>query len=290
MLSLRREARDLTLKSIIDFTSVAYVVAHKEDTRRLEASLASEGFSVAVVRGPYSPEQETWSSNMKCFANHANVWRQIAASESEWAVVVEADFVPVYNFAGRIAPLPFAEGQEVGFGWLYSAGSILYGFCRYGFPHGHGNATVAYLIKRTVAIALLDFFSREVAKNPRGHYIPWETYLGVYLRRERGILNYFPVRQLGEHGGVPQKEHAVHGVRAWHQADVLAGPLVFLPDYARGSELRFLIVRFRAAVRAWARLILLRFFDPRYVNSDTTKSRWYMALFSVSRLLLKERK
>lgn len=268
-----------------EFTSQAFVVAHKEDTTQLEHALGKAGFQVVVQRGPYTEQQAGWSAAMKCFANHANVWRAISADADSWAIVVEADFVPVVDFGGRWAPLPYAHDDSVGFAWLYSAGSTLYGFCSFGFPHGHGNTTVAYMLTGRVASLLLQFYDREVAKNERGSYVGWETYLGIYLRRECGVLNYISTYQLGEHGGLPQREHARNGVRSWHQADALCARLEFLPLYAHKSRLRYLGYRARAVVRAWARLITGRFFDPRYINHDTSRGRVYMMVYSFSRLL-----
>lgn len=268
-----------------EFTNRAYVVAHNEDTTQLERTLVKAGFQVAVQRGPYNEKQLGWSAAMRCFANHANVWRTISADPESWAIVVEADFVPVVDFGNRWAPLPHVDEDSVGFAWLYSAGSTLYGFCRYGFPYGHGNTTVAYILNGRVANLLLRFFDREVAKNEKGGYIGWETYLGIYLRKQCGVLNYIPTYQFGEHGGLPQKEHAIHGVRSWHQADVLFACLEFLPTYARSSRLRYLGYRARAVARAWFRLVSGRFFDPRYINHDTSCGRFYMMVYSVRRLL-----
>ena len=271
-------------RSLGDFTDQVFVVAHREDTSQLEETLRGQRFRVDVVRGPYTDEQVSWTAAMKCLVNHANVWRRVAAGSDEWAIVVEADFVPVVQLRDRVAPLPYVAAPHVGFAWLYSAGSTLYGFCSHGFPHGHGNTMVAYLVSRRVAAMLLDFFDREVSRNPDGKYSLWDTYLGVFLRRERGIVNYIPARPLGEHGGTPQREHSAHGVRSWHQADILGGRLAFLPQYAGASRIKFCLYRLRAYGRGWARLVLLRFYDPRFINRDTARGRTAMALFSVSRL------
>jgi hypothetical protein len=271
--------------SLIEITDKVFVVAHKRDTSLLEEVLTQQGFTVRVQRGPYTTEQEDYSAQLKCMVNHANVWRQVALG-TEPAIVVEDDFVPVKSFAGRTSPMPnVKDDAAAGFAWLYSAGSILYGFDKYGFPHGHGNTTVAYMLTPPVARMLLKFFERETAKVADGRYSPWETYLGIYLRKEQGVLNYIPIYQFGEHGGIPNPEHSVQGVRAWHQADVLMATLAFSPQYAQGRPIRYLAYRSRAYARAWARLLLLRFYDPRYINADTTRGRMAMAWFSITRLL-----
>lgn len=268
-----------------ELTRKVHVVAHKEDTSTLEKSLIAQGLHVLVHRGPYHGEQHRYSAQMKCLVNHANVWRAVAAGNVP-AIVLEADFIPVRRFSEQWSPLPnVPDDASVGFAWLYSAGSILYGFDVHGFPHGHGNTTVAYVLTPRVAAILLDFYDREITRNEAGTYSQWETYLGIFLRKEMGILNHIPIYQYGEHGGLPQPEHLRQGIRAWHQADVLLGPLAFLPGYAQNKMVRYMYFRLRAITRGWVRLFLLRFYDPRYINDDTTRGKAAMAWFSVARLL-----
>lgn len=272
--------------TLIKMTDRVYIVAHKEDTSRLESTLAAQGFKVRVQRGPYSEEQQRFSSQVKCFVNHQNVWRQVAAGDQR-AIVVEADFVPVRAFGARPSPLPNdADDQTVGFAWLYSAGSTLYGFDKHGFPHGHGNTMVAYILSPHAARMLLNFFEREINKLSRvDQYLPFDSILGIYLRKECGILNYIPIYLYGEHGGLPQPEHAANRVRAWHQADILMDRLEYFPVYAKGSWVRYHAFRLRSIARGWLRLVLLRFYDPRYINNDTSRGRLWMAWFSLARLL-----
>jgi hypothetical protein len=281
---MNKKPRPPSSSRLIDLCQTVFVVAHKENTARLESTLRAQGFEVTVQRGPYTKEQEQFAAATRCLINHAHVWAAVAQSGRP-AIVVEADFVPVTHFADRPPPLPDLDQPASGFAWLYSAGSTLYGFDPQGFPHGHGNTTVAYMINPRVAAVLMEFYEREMARNPTGRYVQWETYLGIFLRKERGVLNYIPTYQYGEHGGVGSKEHSRAGIRGWHQADVLMGPLSFTPDYAIGSRMRYAAIRARAVVRAWARLVLLRFFDPRYVNSDSSRGRVAMASFSILRLL-----
>ena len=270
---------------IIELTDLVFVVAHNEDTLRLESALENQGFRVHVQRGPYTPIQERFSRQLKCLINHANVWRQVAVGGRP-TLVFEADFVPVSNFAQRWSPLPNRLNDDcVGFAWLYSAGSILYGFDCDDFPHGHGNTMVAYVLTPRVAKILLAFFDREMERTPGGTYANWDSYLGIYLREEHNIFNYIPVYQFGEHGGTPQPEHARQGVRAWHQADVLLDSLEYVPPYARGRLWLYALYRFRSYARGWARLVLGRFYHPRRINDDTTRSRFSMLLFSIGRML-----
>ena len=266
-------------------TNEIFVVAHKEDTSHLESALFNQGFSVHVQRGPYTAEQQGWPSSMKCLVNHTNVWRQVAAG-CHSVIVVEADFVPVKNLATRSSPLPSnIQDKSVGFAWLYSAGSILYGFDKDGFPHGHGNTTVAYILTPRTASILIEFSKLVISNNPTLAYSNWETHLGIYLRKQHGILNYIPVYCYGEHGGIPQPEHSAAGVRAWHQADILLDTLEFQPPYAKGWKLIYKVIRFRSIFRGWYRFLTLRFYHPKYINSDSAKGRFAMGLFSLKRLL-----
>lgn len=282
MNSSNREGRTPLAKAC----SGVIVVAHTEDTSLLRRTLEEEGFAVAEVRGPYTEAQQRYSRSIRCLINHAHAWRT-AAERGRPTVVVEADFVPIVGLGGM--PLPFLEASPgTGrFGWLYSAGSTLYGIDKFGLPHGHGNTTVAYVLDRDAAVHLLGFFEREMQRPEVGAYRPWETYLGIYLRKERGVRNYFTSRQYGEHGGVANREHRLAGARAWHEADILAGRLAFLPPYARGSRARYRARRLRGWVRGLYRLVTLKFFDPRYVNEDSARGRFAMAWFSVRRLVAK---
>lgn len=274
-------------RSLRAFTDTCYVIAHRENVDALCATLQAEGFACRVVRGPYSSEEIALPAIIRCLVNHRNAWRHVVESEQP-ALVVEADFVPVFGFGSLPAPLPCVpHDPAVGFAWLYSAGSILYGFDGYGYPHGHACTAVAYLLTPAAARALVDFADAEVAKCLADRqYRAWDTYFGVYLRWERGIRNHIPALSYGEHGGIAQSEHAAAGIRAWHQADRLAGRLAFLPTYARGSRLRYALIRLRAYARGWARVVLLRYFDPRNVNHDSTRTRAYKAGYAVLRLLL----
>jgi hypothetical protein len=271
--------------------SEVLIVAHNEDTTQLERALNRETFTCRVFRVPYTEEQRRFSAQIRCLINHANAWRHGSKAQHP-IIVVEADFVPCRAF-GRL-PLPFAWSPSCSgpkFGWLYSPGSILYGIDAAGFPHGHGNTTVAYVFTPPAAKVLLEFYEKEMGAARPGEYRLWETYLGIFLRREKGILNYIPIYQYGEHGGIPNKEHrgTIAGwhrqIRGWHQADVLWNELSFLPIYAQKKRSIYRVFRIRARLRGWARFVTLRFFDPRYVNADSTRGRSFMLILSIARLL-----
>jgi hypothetical protein len=149
---------------------------------------------------------------------------------------------------------------------------------------------VAYVFTPPAAKSLLEFYEKEMGAERPGEYRLWDTRLGIFLRWERGILNYIPVYQYGEHGGIPNKEHRgrIAGwdreIRGWHQADVLWDRLTFLPIYARESQLLYRLFRIRGRLRGWARALTLRFFDPRDMNADSSRGPSYMLALSIVRL------
>src|SRR5262249_31464018 len=243
-----------------DFVDEVAIIAHREDTQALENAFRQEGFTCRVFRGGYSHEQQQYDAQIKCLINHANAWRYMLNIDRPM-IIVEADFVPVKGFGTLPVPFPIRNNLGAQFGWLYSPGSVLYAIDDNIFPHGHGNAMVAYIATPATAAALLDFFEKEMNRN-KGKYALWDTYIGIFLRWEKGISNYIPVYQYGEHGGLPNPEHDRAGVRSWHQADILWSKLAFLPLYARGSRLRYRAIRVRGWFRGWLRLALLRFFNP----------------------------
>jgi hypothetical protein len=99
-------------------SSGVVIVAHNEDTTKLNGFLRAEGFCVDEVRGPYTPEQKRYSAIMRCLVNHANAWR-IAAQRDRATIVVEADFVPVRGFADLPVPVP-REKSSNGLAYLYA--------------------------------------------------------------------------------------------------------------------------------------------------------------------------
>ena len=117
---------------------------------------------------------------------------------------------------------------------------------------------VALLVPPNVASALLQFFSEEVNAVPTGAYSAFDTKVGYWLNA-RGVESYIPYRHYGEHGGIPNLEHAASGLGRPHQADALQGKLAFLPMYARGSTLRYWKICCRARMWGILRLICGRY-------------------------------
>ena len=266
-----------------EFCKEVAIIAHNEDITPLQQAMQREGFSCRIFRGGYTPEQKGYAAQIRCLINHANAWRYLSEIDQP-LIIVEADFVPVRGFGDL--PVPFPPNKSAAqFGWLYSPGSILYGVSENIYPYGHGNTMVAYVATPSAANALLDFFEREMQRADKGNYVLWDTYIGIFLRWERGIYNYIPVYQYGEHGGLPNPEHATAKIRDWHQADILWSQLAFMPLYSRGSRVRYLFFRCRGWLRGITRLATLRFFDPRSINSDSSRGKNFMFVFSVLRLI-----
>ncbi len=246
----------LSLRGAVD---LAIIVAHREDTSPLENALHSEGFNVCVVRGPYTTKQLQFCSQMKCLVNHSNAW-SIAASLSRGALIVEADFVPVKGMGSFPVPAPY-EKPDDSLGYAYSVAPQVWDSVRLGLCRGHAGGMVALFVPSRVAQLMLEFFREEVARNPEGSYSPWDSKIGYWLK-QRGVESYIPLRHYGEHGGIPNPEHAKAGLGRPHQADVLAGQLLFLPAYARGSQFRYRVLRVRALSWGLIRLVCGRLAAP----------------------------
>ena len=105
--------------------------------------------------------------------------------------------------------------------------------------------------------------------------------------QKRGVNTYIPFRSYGEHGGTPNWEHREAGINPTHRADVLWGRLHFLPLYAKGSIIVYLICRARAKIRAILRLLSGRFVEfPLLLNSSIPiNQKIRLVLFGIRRLV-----
>jgi len=194
------------------------------------------------------------------------------------AVIVEADFVPVSGFGELRCPIP-GEALENSVAWLYFGGGRLRNVDEKGFAQGNAPTAVALLVGPGACAELLEF-GRNIARDGGlKRYVPWDTQLAVFLRN-KGVRVYLPFKSFGEHGGVGNREHEAHGVRTTHRADVLSGPLAFLPDYAQGRKSRYwqtrLFYRFRGTVK---------FFVLKYVPFEQMIGNEDYSLGQMCRLL-----
>src|SRR5262249_6340257 len=136
-----------------------------------------------------------------------------------------------------------------------------------GYLRGHCAPLVGYIVNKRVAEIMLRFFDYEMAKYGTAEYFAFDAHLQWWVMGGGGEA-YMPARHYGEHGGMPNPEHArSQGVRGagLHRADNLAGPLAFLPQYANGSRIKFMEERLRARAFGWARLLFGRWIVDTHV-------------------------
>jgi hypothetical protein len=257
---------DVAAPALRDCVKQTFILAWREDTTALECALRQEGFVAEVLRPHYSAQEMTFSRMTRCLMNHRSAWRACARREG-LSMVLEADFVPCVGLGAMPPPFPW-ETREKAWGWLYAGGPRLYEVWPGGYLRGHAACPVATVMSPTVAGVLLDFAEAELAHNDPQAYFPWDTYVQYHGKRH-GVMSFIPFRQYGEHGGVPNPEHASGGMSmsGAHQAEALRGPLHFLPAYARGSRWRYRQVRLHAKLRGFGRLVSGRFVEPKTLRS-----------------------
>ena len=79
------------------------VIAYKESTDQLAQTLSQGGLACTVQRQVHHAGYEAYSPSFLCLLNHRSAWEQ-ALLANRPTLIVEADFVPVENFAEL--PLP----------------------------------------------------------------------------------------------------------------------------------------------------------------------------------------
>jgi hypothetical protein len=185
-------------------------------------------------------------------------------------------------------PVFWPQEKALAWGYLYQGSPRVLALV--GPKHwirGHCAPSVAYVINDSVADIFLRFFDYEMTKYSPDTYFNFEAHLQWWVMG-KGAEAYIPFRHYGEHGGTPNSEHATVGAltRAGaHRADALAGRLAFLPQYARGSRLRFYLIRAQARALGWARLITLRWIVPTDVYHHNWRDTVRMNILGVQRLL-----
>jgi hypothetical protein len=273
------------MKVLRDVVTKSLIVCYKEDVGELEAQLKLAGLAPTALRGAYTPEEQQYPLHIRCFMNHRNAW-QIAAATPGYTLICEADFVP----CRRLGELPVFWPLEnpLAWGYLYQGSPrllSLVGSMR--FLRGHCAPTVSYVINQRVAEILLRFFDHEIREYGREKYFTFEAHLQWWVMGEGGEA-YIPLRHYGEHGGLPNPEHAKSTMvrRAGrHRADNLVGPLAFLPQYARGSWAAFWLERANARVFGWARLLIGRWIIDTNVYTRDFRRTLDMQWIGLRRLL-----
>jgi hypothetical protein len=255
------------------------IVAYREDTERLETALQQEGLACSVLRQEDRPDYQNYASIYRCMLNHSNAWARAAKSERP-TLIVEADFVPVKGLGDL--PMPFDVTQKhVGIAWLYTCAPQLYSVSREGYAEGFSTALVAYILTPGGAAAMGDFVD-SITREHGTSYFNFDSEIDTFLRQKQ-FKNYIPFRNYGEHGGISNPEHRKHGMSGIHRADVLYGPLAFLPDYANGSLAALWEARWQARTKGIGRLVLGKYLRP-YV-ARTSSYTWRLVSFAVRRQL-----
>ncbi len=246
-----------SLRQAIDRT---FVIAYQEDTTLLESIFHGEQLPYEVLRQVEGEIPSDFSRSYACLMNHCKAWHKIIAS-GKAALIIEADFVPVKGFSNLPIPCDVMDNRT-GVAWLYTCASQLYSVTAAGFAEGFSVSTVAYVVTPNGAAGLLELAEKIRLKYGERSYSAWDSEVESFLR-SRSLVCYIPFRNYGEHGGIPNPEHAQNRDRwkhfsSCHRADRLYGELAFLPAYALNHwELRQ--VRLYAWVKGLGRLLLGKF-------------------------------
>lgn len=269
--------------SLSNYIHKALIIAYKEDTSQLEACLTEQGFNCAVMRQKHQPEHQNFSSSYLCLLNHLRAWQSAAASE-QTTLIVEADFVPVKGL-GHL-PLPYDPARpNVGLAWLYTCAPQIYSVTAAGHAIGYSTSMVAYLVTPAAARYLQVFADKIMSTLAPTQYSSWDSSIEAFLRQQK-LDCFVPWRNYGEHGGRPNVEHRQAGLSAAHRADVLYGPLAFMPPYATTSyvaALQVFTTRLKARSKGMARLFLGKYVRWKIVRKSST--RWRLLKFATGRYL-----
>lgn len=279
-----------TSTALVDCIDQTLVIAYKEPTEQLTSVLQQIGCDCTVLRQVHQPGYETYSPSFLCLLNHRSAW-ELALRSQQPTLIVEADFVPVKNFAQL--PPPFdPDDDALGIAWLYTCAAQIYNVSKYvsnntdAWAQGYSTSMVAYVVNAKSAQLLIQL-AAQIEKDPGPRqYSAWDSGIEYYLR-DLGLHNYVPFRNYGEHGGLPNPEHGRNRLSKVHRADVLYGKLAFAPMYAseqgKLSRWMWLKVRAYARVKGLGRLLLLKYLRGEVVRKS--RQKWALIWFAISRQL-----
>lgn len=260
-----------------------FIIAYRENTDRLETVLTFLGFDCEVLRQEDRPEYQDCAAIYRCMLNHQRAWKRAAAADRP-TLMVEADFVPVVGMGDL--PIPFnLEQTNVGICWLYTCAPQVYSLAPDGFAEGFSTGLVAYILTPEGAATLCGLVDQVTEKQGTGYY-NFDSDIEKYLRI-RGFKNYIAYRNYGEHGGRSNPEHRQNGMSGIHRADVLAGKLAFLPEYAGSDSMRywrFYQARAYARLKGIGRLLMGRFLRWKLLKYSRTPNR--LLKFAIGRQLI----
>ncbi len=261
-------------KSLREALDRTFVIAYREDTTMLELILQREQLPFEVLRQAEGEIPANFSRSYACLMNHCKAWRQVMAS-GKAALIMEADFVPVNGMANLPMPCDLTDDRTA-VAWLYTCAPQLYSVTAEGFAEGFSVSTVAYVVTPNAARALLDLAAQIRLEYGEQGYSTWDSKIEGFLR-SRSLRCYIAFRNYGEHGGIPNPEHAQNRDR-WkqlshcHRADRLYGELAFLPAYA-SNIWDFRQVRLHAWIKGVGRLVLGKFLRWKVVRSSSKPFR-----------------
>lgn len=271
---------------LVENIAQTFVIAYKEPTEQLTEVLSAAGCDCTVLRQVHQPGYETYSPSFLCLLNHRSAW-ELALRSQKPTLIVEADFVPVKNFAQL--PMPFdPAATDTGIAWLYTCAAQVYNVSDQAggvvYAQGYSTSMVAYVVTPPCARLLIELAAQvEKEPGPRA-YSPWDSGIEYYLR-DRGLKNYVPFRNYGEHGGLPNLEHKQNKLSKAHRADVLYGPLAFAPMYAypggqvngESNRWQWLKGRLYGRIKGVARVLLNKYLRGEVIRKSAQKSwliRW----------------
>ena len=238
----------------VDCINQTLVLAYKEDTAPLVAALNEAGCQCTVLRQTHQPGYSSYSRSYLCLLNHRQAWAQALNSERP-TLIVEADFVPVKNF-GELSPPFDPHCDSLGIAWLYTCAAQIYNITERGYAQGYSTSMVAYVVTAQSAQLLLTLADAVASDPGPTAYSAWDSGIEYFLR-DRNLINYVPWRNYGEHGGLPNPEHRDNRLSATHRADVLYGPLAFMPAY--GAAESVFQARAYARIKGLGRLLLNKY-------------------------------
>ena len=271
--------------TIRDVVRQAIVLAYKEDAQPLLTALEEERLPASLQRITYTPQELTYALNSRTLLNHRLAWEK-AAQLPGYTLICESDFVPCRGLGDF--PVFWPQTNARAWGYLYQGSPRLLWLSegRPAYLRAHASPAVAYVVNATVAGMMLGDFEHLSSTQDLSQYFSFETFLQWHLMG-KGAAAYMPPRHYGEHGGLPNKEHAAigklnHGGE--HHADNLMSQLRYLPQYARGSRLRFLVVRTKWRLLGIGRLLSGRWIEPTNVYDLSFRDRCRMFLAGAARL------
>jgi hypothetical protein len=266
--------------------SRSLIVCYREDVADLERLLAASGLNPRILRGSYTAAELEYPAAKRTLLNHRRAW-QIAAEAPGYTLICEADFVPCRGLGNLSVFWPMAN--PLAWGYLYQGSPRLLAIVGpQGFLRGHCAPLVAYVVNRQVAEHMLRFFEGKIGEYEASFYVPWDAQLQWWVMGQ-GAEAYMPRWHYGEHGGLPNPEHARSGLmgRAGrHRADNLVAPLAFLPQYASGSRLVYLKERAVARALGFGRLLTGRWIVDTNVYSRNLRRTASMYWIGLRRLIL----